>query len=49
MTAPVPNRQSPITTVKSSVSVGSFVVDPNFLQAQTIKGASASMISCVLG
>jgi hypothetical protein len=42
MTASVPNRHSPMAEVKNSVSnMGSFVVDQNFLQNQTIKGMSS--------
>lgn len=39
MTASVPNRHSPMTEVKKGVTnMGTFVVDQNFLQNQTIKG-----------
>lgn len=42
MTASVPNRHSPMGEVKKGVmnmvNMGSFVVDQNFLQNQTIKG-----------
>ena len=42
MTASVPNRHSPKAEVKNSVAnMGSFVVDQNFLQNQTIKGMSS--------
>lgn len=39
MTAPVPNRQSPMAEVKKGLmSIGSFSMDQNFLQNQTVKG-----------